>query len=116
MTISASDVSHSKSQPILSGLITPLQINILKQIVRGYLTSKVISQRAQIILLSIDKSNYSIMESLGTSWKIVNKWINRWLQFLPKFAEITERHKTKQMILQCLKDAPRRGRPHKIQS
>jgi transposase len=111
MTTTTSDILHPQSNLIISNLITPLQIDILNEIVQGYLTSKAISVRAQIILHSISNSNYSIMETLGISWKTVKKWINRWFQFSPNFIEITEKHKMKKAILQCLKDAPRVGRP-----
>ena len=86
-------------------------MKILMGLCAAYSTPKAISLRAEIILASVKNFKSSIMESLKLTRKTVNKWINRWLHFTSKFFEITEEYRMKNMILECLRDAYRSGRP-----
>lgn len=97
--------------PTLKNFIKPLQIEILKELVKGYLTPKAISLRAQIILSALKKTNYDIAKEFELAWKTVKKWTSRWIQFIPEFSKVAERNEMKKLITKCLKDAPRSGKP-----
>ena len=51
------------------------------------------------------------MKLLNLTRKTVSKWINRWLNFSSKFSLITEESKVKKLIIECLSDSTRTGRP-----
>lgn len=90
---------------------------ILKTLANASTSQASIVQRAKIILYkSENKTTYFIVSEMDVSWKTVQKWARRWIQ---KFSNRSAKenmppHKLQQSIIECLTDAPRRGRPSRI--
>lgn len=97
--------------------LTPPQKEILERLANSSTTSTAICQRAQIILYASEKftTNY-ITTNLNISWPTALKWIVRWKKYMnqPSTSKILKNHKLRELILKCLSDAPRSGKPPKF--
>lgn len=51
------------------------------------------------------------MKLLNITRKTVRKWNTRWLNFSSKFSKVTDECTMKKLIIKCLSDAPRSGKP-----
>ncbi len=98
-------------KPTLFYAVTELQSNILKSLLSSYSTSKALSLRAEIILLSVENLDYEIMKLRNLTRKTINKWNKRWLKFSSKLSVDIDEHKMKKLIIECLSDSARSGRP-----
>ena len=95
-------------------MLSPVQQEILEKLLNASTTSHAILIRAKIILHAAkNDSTYFIVNHLKVTWKTVQKWVERWNEYLPKFAKILTNKKNalRNAIIDCLSDAPRSGKP-----
>jgi putative transposase len=95
-------------------MLSPIQQEILEKLLNASTTPHAILIRAKIILHAAkNDSTYFIVNHLKVTWKTVQKWVERWNEYLPKFAKILTNKKNalRNAIIDCLSDAPRSGKP-----
>ena len=93
------------------------QRSILEKLVHSSTTPIAIITRAKIVLHLLDnRSIYYIVNHLQTTWKTVQKWRDRWIDFQNelKKAKIDTLNQLKKLILECFRDANRSGKPSKF--
>jgi|EndMetStandDraft_7_1072992.scaffolds.fasta_scaffold101064_1 transposase len=99
--MTAEDISTSATQK-----------QILLKLSRSTTCQASIVQRAKIILLKSEgHSAYYIVKSLRVTWMTVRKWLCRWRDYEPKFLEKSNASNMQSMIIDCLTDSCRSGRP-----
>lgn len=95
-------------------MLTTAQQEILEKLISATTTPHAIVKRAQIILHAAkNDSTYSAVKHVKVTWMTAQKWLERWNEYLPQFANINEGDKNalRNAIIECLRDAPRSGRP-----
>ena len=90
----------------------------LKAIVSSRLHGTAIVQRARCVLLAYEKRKYTeISRMLGLSAKAVGRWVSRFRDSIDALTHIQNsgvKAALLRQILDCLRDAPRTGRPKKF--
>lgn len=96
--------------------VTPVQKAILEKLISASTTPIALLKRAQIILYAASNSTYYVVNNLKISWKTVQKWVDRWQKYTVEFSKINEKskHELRSLIVECLSDRPRSGKPSKF--
>ena len=93
-------------------------VTALKAIVSSRLHGTAIVQRARCVLLAYEKRKYTeISRMLGLSAKAVGRWVSRFCISIDALTHIQNsgvKAALLRQILDCLRDAPRSGRPKKF--
>lgn len=90
---------------------------ILEKLIRSSITPVAIVNRAKIVLHILNgDSTYFIVNHLKITWKTVQKWKGRWndLVYELEKKEIDDVQLLKNLVIECLHDAKRSGRPSKF--
>jgi len=92
--------------------ISAAQKQILLKLSRSTTGQASIIQRAKIILLKSEgRSTYYIVKCMKVTWMTVRKWLRRWRDYELKFLNESNASNIRNMIIECLSDSHRNGRP-----
>lgn len=95
-------------------MLNSTQKGILEKLINGSTTPQALIKRAKIILHAAkNDSTYFIVRHLKVTWKTVQKWVKRWMEYLPEFAKIKagDENVLRKVIIECLSDSQRSGKP-----
>jgi transposase len=96
-------------------MLPPIQKEILEKLIRASTTPNAVLNRAKIILYASENhSTYYIVKHLKVSWPTVQKWLIRWSEHQSAFEKNEVKANLKNLIIECLSDAPRSGRSAKF--
>lgn len=99
-------------------ILSPLVSKLLEEIDRSRLVGRSIAQRASCVLLACrEKEFVEISRMMNLSAKTVSRWVRRFGESLNALSHIEQlgvTAKLQRAIIDCLRDAPRSGRPQKF--